>query len=279
MYKYMKKFLISSAALGVSFLFAVPAFGSQLAGWPAGNQPVNINGCPVVSLAANACSIDGGLSLIGCNELRECDPLTGEYHCEVPVPFEPPQISLPTCTAEHPLHIVPPMGKDSPGCAIYPNLCVFTSVDSPPSNSGSTGSGSSGGGTSGGGTGIPTNTTPIPPYTGSSGSGDASTLSRNLNGALSGFGQILSNITGSSQTGTTGAPAGGAAAGGGTSASTSQSCSASAGATLASSLQTLQGAADILSAGNLNPALLGSVQSLIAAVAQVLSALSQCIGS
>jgi len=107
--------------------------------------------------------------------------------------------------------------------------------------------------------------------TAGSGAGSFSTINSSLNGALTGFSSALSSAAAQASGGTE------SAAGSAGSAGSASTCASSAATTVASSLQTLQGLTGVLSSGNTDPGVLTSIQNLINAVAQVLSALSKCI--
>jgi hypothetical protein len=145
---------------------------------------------------------------------------------------------------------------------------------------------------------VPPVVTPTQPTGGTGGTGTtaptggqlpASQVNLSINPVLQGFVSALSSIAAVSNntsggytggTGTTAPTGGGSTSGtGATTGSTTGggSCSATAAGALASALQTLQGAASILSSQNVDPSLLASVQTLVSAVAQVLSAVSSCI--
>ena len=134
-----------------------PAGGTNTGGT---NPPVTwVQGCPIISLAANACSLDGGNTITACNLIRECDQFTGDVHCEVTLPSGPvtanvvssafntngspaknPDGSYVTqtmaqCTASNPaVSISPVIGSAVAGCKnglVPASLCVNTSVYSP----------------------------------------------------------------------------------------------------------------------------------------------------
>lgn len=119
--------------------------------------------------------------------------------------------------------------------------------------------------------------------TGTSGTGASTGFNINaqnpLNAALSsgwqGFSQVLSGFGGSTGSGAT--TGGSQSTVSGTTTTGGGSCSSAATATIESSLQTLQGLSAVLTSGNVSPGIMTSIQNLISAVTQVISALAQCV--
>lgn len=59
-------------------------------------------GCNVVDLTKNSCMLADG-TIEGCNLIRECDPLTGNVHCQYgPYPGQVVQPNLPFCGSSGP---------------------------------------------------------------------------------------------------------------------------------------------------------------------------------
>ena len=76
-------------------------------------------GCNVVDLSKNSCMLADG-TIAGCNLIRECDPLTGNVHCQYgPFPGQPVQPNLPFCPSSGPVTSGPstapnPTGPSTP---------------------------------------------------------------------------------------------------------------------------------------------------------------------
>lgn len=76
-------------------------------------------GCNVVDLTKNSCMLADG-TIEGCNLIRECDPLTGNVHCQYgPYPGQVVQPNLPFCGSSGPVTSGPtskpnPTGPSTP---------------------------------------------------------------------------------------------------------------------------------------------------------------------
>jgi len=123
------------------------------------------------------------------------------------------------------------------------------------------------------GPGIPTNwTIATPPTSAPNTNQSISSINSILNSAAAGYTQALQAT--SNQAENLPSPA---ALSSPVAASAGGSCASAASATITSSLQTLQSLAGVLATANISQGVLTSVQNLINAVAQVLTALSNCI--
>ena len=113
-------------------LFGLRAFNRGLAGLGATATMITTSKgiCPVVNLAANACQYQSGGD-VGCNALRECDPLTGATHGESPSAAVSGNVDMSLLTGPQSLATNMPLMGNAPGCSIPGVPCSAGGVVTP----------------------------------------------------------------------------------------------------------------------------------------------------